>query len=107
MAWDGFELVCIEPEPDSEFDDVRSIDRFGFLAPTLRNKSREYLWWLVERHDPAVFVRTDEGVRPARADVVGDRRLIRVADDLTPDDPLLGLPTCEDYRSERQAERAR
>lgn len=102
MAWDGFELVCIEVDEDADFDDVRAITGVGYLAPSLRRKSHEYAWWLVANHDPALFVRTDSGVARPTAETVEGRKVIQVADELSPDDPLLDLPTCDEYRSDQQ-----
>lgn len=104
MAWDGFEIVCITLEGSAEYEDPRAISRIGILAPTLTMKDIEVAWSIQDGKEDSSYVHVDvdgEAVAPT-PDRIDGVRFLRVADEPSPDDPLLGLPTCEEYEREER-----
>lgn len=96
-------IVCIEINEDSEYDDCRQITHLGFLAPSLTKRKMDRVWWSVNSSNVGgYFVWHDEQIHKLQAAEDGDYRYVRAADEDTPSDPLLNLPTCDEYeRSDR------
>jgi len=103
VAMHSWEVLCIEIEEDSHFDDCRAISKIGYKAPTLRKKSAN-----------AVGARIHQGHADWHANVDGHRFKLKGAKDpdkhfyartLTedsPDDPLLSLQKCSDLEKEKR-----
>lgn len=102
--WEGFEIVCVDVNQDDEYDDCRAIEQIGFLAPSLNLDARVKAWESLEKRPYWYHVEINgEQVHPV-PDKVGNRKFIRVADENTPDDPLLELPSCAEYKRKQQLE---
>lgn len=104
MTWEGFPIACIELKEESEFDDPRSIATFGILAPTLKKKAADKVWAIQQSRGHYVKLEGDEQSINPTPDTVDGVRFIRVADEPSPDDPLMDLPTCEEYEMDSRFE---
>lgn len=102
--WEGFEIVCVERDEDAEFDDCRSIDTIGVLAPSLKRHDHDVAWASLQKRPYWYHVDVNgEAVHP-EPDTDGDRKFIRITDGRTEDDPLLQLPDCDEYELQHQFE---
>lgn len=100
MTWNGHSIVCIEVDEESEFDDPRSISAIGFLAPKLKVQETGMAWGILKSRENYLCLEIDgKPVNPVPETVNGVKYL-RTADALTPEDPLMELPTHEVYKNE-------
>lgn len=106
MTWNGFNIVCVNVDEESEFDDPRAITEFGIQAPKLRVKAADMVWSIQQSRGHYVHLEVNgEEINPIpeREDGV---RYLRVADTLTSEDPLMELPTCTEYKLQERVENA-
>lgn len=102
--WEGFEIVCIELEDDSEYEDCRAIEEIGIHAPSLRKHEIDKAWASLKKRQYWYHIKIDgELVHPKPAKENG-RKYIHVNQELTPDDPLLQLPRCKKYQRRKEFE---
>lgn len=101
MAYDGFELVCIEVDEESSCDDPRSIDSFGFEAPSLITKPAEVVASIQKNRKadgPYVHLKVNGQVIIPEVASAEEGYYLRTMSEWNPDDPLMELPTCNEYR---------
>lgn len=107
MVWHGFEIVCVDLAEDAEYNDPRAISAVGYEAPSLTISPLDKV---------AAIQASDVGSRPfvhllvngdpeiPAVEEVDGKRYLRVADEFTPDDPLMSLPTCDEYEFQKETE---
>lgn len=107
-AMHSWEIVCVETDDDSDFEDCRAITQLGYLAPTLRKKSTDVVGAQIHQDHRAFHVVVDGERVPleaARDEAVNFYVRTREEDD--PEDPLLRVPQCSTYELEEHLEDVR
>lgn len=105
MAYHGFELTCIKIDDESQYDDPRSIEEYGFEAPTLTFKSTDLVGSIQKNrhgHGPYVHVKVESEVVIPEAVSTDDGHYLRTMSKWDADDPLMSLPLCGDYQYEEK-----
>lgn len=101
MVYNGFELTCIKVGDDSLYEDPRSIEAYGFEAPTLTIKPAGLVASIQNNrgdHGPYVHLKINGEVVIPESVHTDDGHYLRTLSDWDEDDPLMRLPTCEDYQ---------
>lgn len=107
MAWHGFEIVCIDLADDSEYSDPRAITHVGYEAPSLTISPLDKVAAIQASNvGTRPFVHLKVNGTPVVPEVkeLDGTRYLRVADDFSPDDPLMGLPTCDEHEYAMETE---
>lgn len=97
----SWEIVCVELDDDSDFDDCRAISALGYLAPTLRKKSADVVAARIHQDHSNFHIEVDGERVPLRADRHPDVDFYtRTLEEDRPDDPLLDVKQCQTYEME-------
>ena len=101
----SWEVICVEVDPESEFDDCRSIESIGVsVADSLRRKKVDSTAGII-RNDLGSYHVTDGDRRIPLRGVRGDEFMyVRTLDEDSPSDPLLDMPRCETCEASRRWE---
>lgn len=99
-AW---EIVAVDLDEHSEFDDPRAVDRIGYeVAGSLKTGSVDAACLKMESDLSGYYVVRDGRRLETEPVVDGELQYIRTAAENTPDDPLLDLPSIEEWRSQER-----
>ena len=94
----SWEIVCIEVDEDSDYDDCRAITTLGYRAPSLRKKDSDVVGARIHQGHSDFHVVVDGERVPLQADREEDVHFYaRTLDEDSPDDPLLDLKSCTQY----------
>ncbi len=99
----SWEVVCVDRDPDREFDDCRAIEEVGFLAPSLREESANTVAARIHQ-DHSNFHITVDGEQ-VQLEAQRDPDVFfypRTLEEDSPDDPLLALPPCNRYERDQK-----
>lgn len=102
MAY-SWEVLCVDVDEDSEYDDCRAVDEIGFrVAAGLRRKTMDTAAVMVESGNTDYHVTVDGERVPLQPVVDEPPRYLRTLDEDSSTDPLLDLPTCAEYEMEQR-----
>lgn len=94
----SWNVVCINTDEESAFDDCRQITEIGFLAPTIRMKSVSEVASRIRSGLSNFHIPQGDDELPLQ--FAKDQRMyVRTLDDDSSDDPLLSLPSEHVYKS--------
>lgn len=98
---------CVGVDEDSAHDDCRAITRVGrVVAENLDEQSADVVSIQIDSDTTAYHIEVDGERVPLRSASDGPLQYVRTLAEDSPDDPLLDLPSIEQYeRDERFAER--
>lgn len=101
----SWEVVCIEVDEDSEFDDCRAISTIGYRAPSLKKKSADVVGARIHQgHSDFHVVVDGEQVQLQAASDPDVNFYARTLDEDSPSDPLLELENCTDHELNERLE---
>ena len=101
----SWEVICIEVDEASEYDDCRAITTLGYLAPTLRKKRVDVVGARIHQGHSDFHVEIDGERVPLEAEQhPGMGFYTRTLDEDSPEDPLLGLTPCRQYELDEHIE---
>jgi hypothetical protein len=101
----SWEVVCIAVDGESDYNDCRAITKIGHNAPTLKKQDTNHVAAKIHQGHSDYHIKPNGTHVPLQA--VRDDELhlyVRTLDEDTADDPLLDLPTCNDYELSSQLE---
>lgn len=99
----SWEVVCVEVSDEREFTDCRGIETVGFRAPSLRTKPADTVASRIQSGLSDFHVTVDGERVPLQASNDEDVNMYpHVLEENSPDDPLLGLPSCERYARDQE-----
>lgn len=97
----SWEIVCIDVDSDSEYDDCRAITELGYLAPTLNKKSSDEIGAQIHQGHRAFHITIDGTRHQLKSDRQQDVNFyVRTLDKNSVDDPLLSIEACSSYQLE-------
>lgn len=97
----SWEVVCIEWEEEPDFDDCRGLDKIGYMAASLQTKRVDSVGSMIDSGISNYHLDLD-GVRIPLKAATDNGYYVRTEDQDTPDDPLLNLPTFQEYKMEEK-----
>lgn len=99
----SWEVVCIDVDEDSEYDDCRAIREIGYLGPTLKRKSANTAAAQIRQgHSRFHFEDDGERVTLQGATDPDVHFYVKSTDADSPDDPLLELVACKQYEMDER-----
>lgn len=105
MSRHSWEVVCVEREDDPEFEDCRSVAELGYLvANRVRTAAVDVPYYQLRNDNAAYHVVVDGEERPLEPAMEGTRKYVRALPEDSADDPLLDLPTTDEYETEQRYE---
>lgn len=104
----SWEVVCVELDPDREYNDCRSIETIGFLAPSLKKSSTNTAGGQINQGHKQFHIKIDGERLPLQSAKDPDiHQYVRALDEDSADDPLLELPRCGKYELKNHIENVR
>lgn len=104
----SWEVVCIELDPDRNYDDCRAIEKIGFLAPTLKRSSTNTAGAQIKQGHKRFHIMMDGEKVPLQNHKDPDLlHYVRILDEDSSEDPLLDLPRCGKYELDNHIEGVR
>jgi hypothetical protein len=101
----SWEIVCIEVDEDSDYDDCRAITTLGYRAPSLRKKDSDVVGARIHQGHSRFHLEVDGERVQLQADRSDDVHFYaRTLDEDSPEDPLLQLGSCTQYEREEHLE---
>lgn len=101
----SWEILCLEYDVSSEYDDCRQITKIGKnVAENLRVKNVDQVAFQLVNENAGYHIRVDGREVPVSGVIDGMDRYIRTYDEDRTDDPLLSLPTIEEYERRTSAD---
>jgi hypothetical protein len=98
----SWEVVCIGVDEESEYDDCRRIETLGYdLNNRVKEAAVDKACLMMDSELSGYHVTVDDR-RYDLEPVVGDLKYVRSLEEDSPEDPLLSLPTLEEYRRTRR-----
>ncbi len=99
-----FEVVAIRlQEGVTEPADCSAIHELGYLAPNLNVKTTDTIGKMIQRRN-YWYVTTNGEQRSLRTAHSGETHYCRTLDQDSPDDPLLALPTIDEWQRSQSME---
>lgn len=99
----SWKVPCVGIAEDSEFDDCRSIRTIGKeVANNLREKQVDMVSSQITSGNTAYHIEVDGERIQLQAASDGPRQYVRTMDEDSSTDPLLDLPTIEEYKHEER-----
>ena len=97
----SWEVVAVGLDDDAEHDDCRQITDIAYLAPSLTTAKIDVIASKINSGYTPYHLETPGG--RVELQVAKDQRnYVRTAAEDTPDDPLLALPTIEEYKESQR-----
>jgi len=102
----SWEVLCVGYDETSEYDDCRGINKIGLnVAENLREKKVDQVAYQLRNDQTNFHIVVDGREVPLNGIIDGMERYVRTFDEDRTDDPLLDLPTIEEYKqSERRSQ---
>lgn len=89
---------CIEVDEESEYDDCRAIQTIGKeVAHNLREKRVDMVASMIANETAAYHIERDGRQIPLKSAKADGKMYVRTMDEDSPDDPLLELPSIQEY----------
>lgn len=91
-----YEIICVDVDQNSEYDDCRCIERIGFPAESegIATRTPAEVYDMIEEDGHTIFVEHEGSETEVIADTHGDTKYVRSSPNDTEDDNLLEQPSC-------------
>lgn len=100
MGNHSWEVICVGYGDEPEYEDCRAIEEIGYKAPTLRRKKVDAAGTMIESGLSNFHI--DQDGRKIPLQRAKDKYVyVRTLDEDSADDPLLDLPTIQQYKLEK------
>ena len=99
----SWEIVCIEIDEDSEFNDCKAVSELGYHAPVFKTKSSDVVAAQIHQGHRSFHIELDGVRHPVTVGRHPDVNFYaRTLDEDDPSDPLLTLDSIAKYRMDNK-----